>query len=142
MTLSSDIWIAVSGGFDPPQVGHIRMINDAARLGNVVILLNSDEWLIRKKNYSFMPFAERKEMLEALSAVTLVLPAMDDDDTVCASIHNLKSIISYFGKGGDRTPNNTPEILTCDQYGIEVIYGLGGYKVQSSSDLVRNVQKN
>ena len=54
--------IMVSGGFDPIHVGHVRMIREAARYGDVIVVLNSDEWLMRKKGYIFMPFEERKEL--------------------------------------------------------------------------------
>jgi cytidyltransferase-like protein len=55
--------IAVSGAFDPIHAGHVRLINDAAAYGMVVVILNSDEWLRRKKGYVFMPWEERKEIL-------------------------------------------------------------------------------
>lgn len=131
----TDKFIALSGGFDVPHVGHLRMINDASKLGKVIILLNSDEWLIRKKGYYIMPFNERKELLEGLRVVHMVLPAYDSDDTVCSSIISLHNIISYFGNGGDRKAHNTPEAEICDKFGIQVIYGLGGNKIQSSTNL-------
>lgn len=131
----TDKFIALSGGFDVIHVGHLRMINDASKFGKVIILLNSDDWLIRKKGYFLMPFGERKEMLEGFSNVHCVLPAMDDDGTVCRSIGSLNAIISYFGNGGDRTQNNTPEAKECAEYSIPIIYGLGGNKVQSSTNL-------
>lgn len=131
-----DRFIAVSGGMDPLTHGHVRMIRDAATFGKVIVLLNSDAWLLRKKGYKFMCFEERKEILEAIEDVHCVLPAIDEDGTVCQSIENLKSVISYFGNGGDRKQNNTPEQGTCEKYSIEVIYGLGGNKIASSSELV------
>lgn len=131
----TDKFIALSGGFDNLHIGHVRMINDASELGRVIILLNSDEWLIRKKGYFFMPFVERKEVLDGLRNVYLVLPAMDEDSTVCKSIENLAQVISYFGNGGDRVAINTPETEVCNKYSIPVIYGLGGNKVQSSTNL-------
>lgn len=139
--MSEDNFIALSGGFDPITVGHVRMIGDASAFGKVIIILNSDEWLVRKKGYAFIPFAERKELLESTRNVHCVLPAQDADDTVCASINMLKDTIRYFGNGGDRWQSNTPEAEICSKYEIPVIYGLGGYKVQSSSKLVQNVQK-
>ena len=56
--------VVVSGGFDPLHAGHVRMIVDAARHGNVIVVANSDAWLKRKKGYVFMPFEERKQILE------------------------------------------------------------------------------
>jgi cytidyltransferase-like protein len=57
-----ETYIAVSGGFDPLHVGHLRMINDASKLGKVIVLLNSDKWLKKKKKKVFMPFEQRKEI--------------------------------------------------------------------------------
>lgn len=140
--MAEDTFIALSGGFDPIQIGHVRMIRDAAAFGRVIIILNSDEWLKRKKEYCFMPFSERKEILESIHHVHCVLPAQDEDDTVCATINMLKDTIKYFGNGGDRWQRNTPEIEICEKNGIQVLFGLGGHKIQSSSRLVENAQKS
>lgn len=138
----SDTFIAISGGFDPIHSGHVDYIKDAAGFGKVVVILNSDEWLIRKKGYAFMKFAERKTILESMFHVHLVIAAQDGDDTVCITLNMLKDTIKYFGKGGDRWQSNTPEAKLCEKHEINIIYGLGGFKTQSSSELVRNVQKN
>ena len=60
--------ICVSGGFDPVHIGHLRMIQEASKYGHVVAIVNSDDWLMRKKGYIFMPFDERCEILEGFSA--------------------------------------------------------------------------
>jgi len=52
--------ILVSGGFDPIHSGHIDLIKDASKYGDVVVLLNSDAWLIQKKGKEFLPYEERK----------------------------------------------------------------------------------
>tara|TARA_A100001515_G_scaffold54953_1_gene43427 strand:+ start:7260 stop:7694 length:435 start_codon:yes stop_codon:yes gene_type:complete len=128
--------IAVSGGFDPIHVGHVRMIQDAAKHGRVIVICNSDSWLKRKKGYVFMPFEQRAEIIKAIQGVGEVVEALDDDNTVCES---LKVIVpDYFGNGGDRINTNTPEIQTCKKYGIELVWNLGGGKIQSSSELVEN----
>lgn len=131
-----DDFIAVSGGFDPVHPGHIAMFDDAATFGKVIVLLNSDEWLKRKKGYVFMSFEERKKVIESFRNVSCVLPAMDNDDSVCESLKNLNGIIHFFGNGGDRRANNTPEAEVCARLNIKIIYGLGGNKIASSSDLV------
>ena len=130
--------IALSGGFDPVHVGHVRMIQSAADFGDVVIIANSDDWLQRKKGYIFMPWSERAEILSAFKGVVAVIQGKDDDDSVCESIADLKNTmdIDYFGNGGDRKNNNTPEVALCDQLGIELVWNLGGQKIQSSSELV------
>ena len=65
--------IAVSGGFDPIHVGHVRMILAAAQHGDVIVILNSDEWLKNKKGYSFMSWEERAEVLRAIKGVVNVV---------------------------------------------------------------------
>ena len=129
--------IAVSGGFDPIHVGHVRMILDAAKLGNVLVIANSDEWLIRKKGYSFMPFEERAEILSAIKGVVKVIMASDDDNTVCQSLYDNK--IDIFANGGDRKSDNVPEVAVCTKLGIEMVWNIGGGKIQSSSILVENI---
>ena len=124
----------VSGGFDPIHVGHVRMILAAAEIGNVIVAVNSDDWLMRKKGYIFMPWEERAEILKAVRGVTDVVTVEDSDGTVCEALERLHP--DLFGNGGDRTNKNTPEMAVCNKLGIEMIWGLGGEKIQSSSDLV------
>ncbi len=126
--------VAVSGGFDPIHVGHIRMIREASEHGDVIVIANSDEWLMRKKGYVFMPWKERAEIIESIKGVAAVFQADDDDDTVTESLLRLKPDI--FANGGDRKTDNTPEMKVCDELGIEMIWNVGGGKIQSSSELV------
>ena len=129
--------IVISGGLDPIHVGHIKMIQAAAEMGNVIVVLNSDDWLRRKKGYVFMPFKERKYLLEQLKGVHEVSAVDDDDGTVCEALQRLKP--DMFGNGGDRTSDNTPEGDVCNQLNIEMIWNLGGKKIQSSSGLVNTL---
>ena len=131
--------IAVSGGFDPVHVGHVRMIQAAAKFGDVIVICNSDAWLKRKKGYSFMPFEERAEIIRALKGVKEVVEADDDDGSVCETLKVLQPDI--FANGGDRFNTNTPETQTCKKYDIEMLWGVGGGKIQSSSDLVANMKQ-
>jgi len=126
----------LSGGFDPIHIGHVRMILAAAELGNVIIVANSDAWLMRKKGYIFMPWEERAEVLRAIRGVADVVTVDDTDGTVCEALQRLKPNI--FGNGGDRTNKNTPEKTACKELGIKMIWGLGGNKIQSSSELVND----
>lgn len=133
--------VMVSGGFDPIHGGHVQMIRDAAQHGNVIVVANSDEWLMRKKGYVFMTFEERAKILKEMKGVILVSAVDDSDNTVCEAIKLLRP--DYFANGGDRGKDNTPEQDVCEQLGIEMLWGVGGdYKFNSSSDLVKNVVEN
>ena len=147
--------IIMSGGFDPVHKGHLRMFREASWLGHQVIVgLNSDDWLNRKKGQYFMDFKERKEILEGFKYVNQVLAFDDSDDTACSLIKQVRTIYSgsgynynfldsnptgeseyklYFANGGDRTTDNVPEQKVCEQLGVEMIWGVGGNKIQSSS---------
>ena len=129
--------IAVSGGFDPVHVGHLRMMQDAAQHGKLVVIINSDDWLLRKKGYVLMPWEERAEIISAYDFVDEVVMAKDDDRTVVASLDEIKPDI--FANGGDRENINTPEARFCKENGIEMIWGVGGGKIQSSSSMVKSV---
>jgi cytidyltransferase-like protein len=129
--------IMVSGGFDPIHKGHIRMIREAAKKGEVLVIVNSDEWLMRKKGFVFMPFEERVEIIQSIKGVrdTSVIGIDDSDDTVCEALRRFRP--HYFANGGDRTNTNTPEMAVCEELGIEMLWEVGGDKVQSSSALAK-----
>lgn len=127
--------ILVSGGFDPIHPGHVRYIKSASKIDSVVVALNSDAWLFRKKGYVFMPFEDRKEILMSISGVVGVYAVDDSDGTVCEAIKTLMPI--YFAKGGDRTQDNTPEVSICKQLGVEIIWNCGGGKSHASSEIVK-----
>ena len=132
--------VMVSGGFDPVHAGHIRMILDAARWGDVIVIANSDRWLFEKKGFVFMDFQQRAEILNAIKGVILVDSVDDTDGTVCEAIRRLKP--TYFANGGDRGRNNTPEQDVCEELGVEMLWSIGGdEKRDSSSDLVERVRK-
>lgn len=124
----------LSGGFDPLHIGHVRMILAAkAKRANVTIALNSDEWLIRKKGFAFMTWEDRAEILRALHVC--VVKVDDRDDTVCEALERLRPV--YFGNGGDRKKANAKEHQVCRKLGIKELFGLGGKKIRSSSNLVQ-----
>jgi cytidyltransferase-like protein len=136
--------VCISGGFDPVHVGHLRMIRAAKRIagvdGRLIIILNSDEWLIRKKGYVFMPFNERKEILMGFRGVDGVSLVNDSDNTVCEALERVAPDI--FANGGDRKRGNVPEDGTCHTCHIEMIYNVGGGKVQSSSKLAGRSERS
>lgn len=127
--------IAVSGGFDPVHSGHLNMFREASKLGTLVVLLNSDDFLVRKKGRFFMPYEERKSVLESIRYVDHVIPVIDQDQTVCETLKQLKPDV--FANAGDRTESNTPETGICEEYGIEMRWGVGGNNGQSSSKLLK-----
>jgi cytidyltransferase-like protein len=131
--------VAVSGGMDPVHKGHVRMIQEAAQFGDVIIILNSDDWLMRKKGFVFMSWEERAEILESIKGVTKVVRVDDADGSVCEALRREKP--TYFANGGDRTDKNTPEMDVCSELGITMLWGVGGGKIQSSSDLVAKIRK-
>ena len=128
--------VCVSGGFDPVHIGHLRMMKEAARFGEVVAIVNSDKWLMRKKGYIFMPFSERCEILEGFGCVTRTTFVEDSDDTVCEALRRIKP--DYFANGGDRKVGNTPEMDVCELIGTKLLWSVGGGKIQSSSTLVND----
>ena len=135
----------VSGGFDPVHIGHVRLFNEAKKLGDeLIILLNNDNWLKLKKGYAFMPEHERKEILEAFEAVDRVVLSSHTKNTkdisVCEDIKAIRP--NLFVKGGDRTYDNIPEVPLCEEIGCEMIFNVGfGGKVQSSSELAKKAAK-
>lgn len=131
--------IMVSGGFDPIHIGHVRMILEASEYGDVIVVANSDDWLMRKKGYIFMPWEERAEIIRAIKGVSRVERVDDSDDSVCEAIERCRP--DAFANGGDRKGNNTPEVALCDNLGIDLIWNVGGGKIQSSSDLVAASKK-
>lgn len=136
------IVVVVSGGFDPIHVGHVRMFQEAKRLGDeLVVILNNDHWLRKKKGRAFMPDVERKEIIEAIKGVDRVVVTKHEQDTndmsVCVELREIRPHI--FANGGDRKPDGdpVPEVELCEELGIEMIYNVGhGGKVQSSSWLL------
>ena len=136
--------VMVSGGFDPVHIGHVRLFNEAKKLGDeLVILLNNDNWLKLKKGYAFMPEQERKEIIESFAAVDRVVLSSHKKNTKDISVvEDIKIIRPHiFAKGGDRTYDNIPEVPICQELNCEMIFNIGkGGKVQSSSDLVKKAK--
>ena len=112
--------VMVSGGFDPIHIGHVRMIRESADIGDVIVVANSDDWLLRKKGYVFMPWDERAEIINSIKGVVEVISVDDSDGSVCSAISLIKPDI--FANGGDRTDKNTPEKDLCERLKIKMIW--------------------
>ncbi|MBQ3564538.1 MAG: adenylyltransferase/cytidyltransferase family protein, partial [Alphaproteobacteria bacterium] len=111
----------VSGGFDPLHEGHIEMIKEAAsKSDGVILLLNSDAWLCRKKGKNFMEFKTRKAVCENIKGVIAAYGFNDDDNSACDGIRLTREKYPndelVFANGGDRTKNNIPEGHICEKY--------------------------
>lgn len=139
--------IVTSGGFDPMHVGHLRCLLESADLARKIggrtklaVIVNGDGFLMRKKGYSFMPASERMEIIAGVSGVDYVVPWDDGGQTVTGALAVLKPFA--FTKGGDRdAAANVPEFELCERIGTQVIFGVGGGKIQSSSTLVEAARK-
>lgn len=132
--------VLVTGGFDPIHGGHIDYFNAAKQLGDILIVgVNSDAWLERKKGQYFMPITERVQIIENLKMVDNCILFNDNDNTAIEAIKNVKALYPnceiIFANGGDRTKDNIPEMVFDD---VEFVFGVGGTdKKNSSSDILR-----
>ncbi|MDP3052539.1 MAG: adenylyltransferase/cytidyltransferase family protein [bacterium] len=133
--------VAVSGGFDPVHIGHIRLFETAKKLGDkLVVILNNDNWLMKKKGFVFMPQKERRELLKALAVVDKVIltghPKNPADMSVSGELKKIRPDI--FANGGDRTKKNIPEVAVCEKINCKMVFNVGpGGKIQSSSWLLK-----
>jgi D-beta-D-heptose 7-phosphate kinase/D-beta-D-heptose 1-phosphate adenosyltransferase len=144
----------VSGGFDPIHIGHIRYMQEAKKLGGrLIVVINNDNWLRKKKGKEFMPEIERKEIIEAISGVDEVIISSHiintNDMSVCNELMKIKPDI--FANGGDRDEKNAEDpnsslykdINMCKKLGVKMVFNVGhGGKVRSSSDLLKEYSKH
>ena len=137
-------WVAVSGGFDPIHVGHLRMFKRARALGDqLVVILNNDNWLRDKKGAAFMPQKERAEIIRAFPFVDKVYITKhtkgDTDRSVTKALAVLRPAV--FANGGDRKKaGDIPEAAVCKELGIQMVFNVGGGKIQSSSWLIEKAR--
>lgn len=130
--------VVVSGGFDPVHSGHIRLFNSAKTYGDYLIVgLNSDAWLERKKGRAFMPFGERAGIIMNLKAVDEVMSFNDADGSANDLLNQVKEKYGkehqiIFANGGDRVPDNIPEQVR----GVQYIFGIGGENKENSSSWI------
>jgi D-beta-D-heptose 7-phosphate kinase/D-beta-D-heptose 1-phosphate adenosyltransferase len=130
--------VATSGGFDPIHPGHISCILDSKQYGDtLVVIVNGDAFLTRKKGRPFQDLATRSLIVSALRTVDYVIPfEIEDDLTVSVALKQLRPDV--FTKGGDRiNPATIPEWEICQQNQIEIITGVGLDKLWSSSEFLK-----
>jgi len=133
------IIVIVSGGFDPIHSGHIAYLEHAKKLGDkLIVAINSDDWLVRKKGSAFMPYYERETIVRSMAVVDNTITFNDADDTAIDAIAEVKKYYDdceiIFANGGDRTPINIPEVDAFkDDPTVTFAYGIGGSNKMNSS---------
>lgn len=137
----------VSGGFDPIHEGHIQMIKAAVQKSDgVIVLVNSDEWLCRKKGKNFMNFNTRLTICENIKGVVDAFGFDDKDNSASDGLRKARAkypeATLVFANGGDRTKDNIPETQTAKECNILLEFGVGGEnKANSSSWILENWKK-
>ena len=133
--------IVVSGGFDPIHSGHIEYLKSAKEYGDkLIVALNSDNWLKKKKGKPFMTFNERKSILNAVKYIDEVIDFEDDKKGTCINaLEKIKKLYPddkiFFANGGDRNHENIPEMSVPN---IEFLFGVGGDDKKNSSSWILN----
>ena len=139
--------VIATGGFDPLHSGHISYLASARRLGDFLVVgLNSDDWLIRKKGNYFLPFLERYVIMSNLRMVDRAIGFNDKDETAIDCIREVRRMFPeddlIFANGGDRTAENIPEQVIADELKVKFAFGVGGNtKRNSSSDILNRWKK-
>ena len=126
--------VAVSGYFNPLHIGHIQYFKAAKEIGQLIVIVNND-WQAMLKGNMFMPELERMEIIKNLKMVDKVVLSIDNDETVCKTLEKVRPYI--FAKGGDRYIFEIPERDICGKLGIKIIDCVGGFKIQSSTALLK-----
>jgi len=140
----------LTGGFDPITPGHIKYFRESSRwVDDVIVFVNSDEWLIRKKGKAFMPQYDRTEILRGIkyiSQVHALSPKDDADDTANEAIRQTRAFYPkstiYFMNGGDRTIENIPEEKVAKECDVILRFGIGGTDKRYSSSWYFDNWKN
>ena len=132
--------VLITGGFDPLHSGHIAYFKAAKQLGDILVVgVNSDAWLTRKKGSPFMPYKERSEIVRNIVGVDFVIDFDDSDNSAKRAIWMVRQ--SYpqdkiiFANGGDRTDENIPEMDIQDN-NLEFVFGVGGFNKANSSSWI------
>lgn len=132
--------VIITGGFDPVHSGHLDYIKAASKLGDMLIVgVNSDEWLVRKKGQPFMPIFERQNIISSINGVDVAWTFDDSDgsgkDVIRKARQAYPDATLIFANGGDRTAENIPE-MDIEDDNIEFVFGVGGSNKANSSSWI------
>ena len=132
--------VLITGGFDPLHSGHIAYIQSAKKLGDTLVVgVNSDAWLARKKGSAFMSFNERVKIVKNIKDVDFTLEFNDDDGSAKSAIKLARQTWPdhkiIFANGGDRTDANIPEMDIVDN-NLQFVFGIGGFNKANSSSWI------
>jgi cytidyltransferase-like protein len=132
--------VLITGGFDPIHSGHIAYIKAAKELGDILVVgVNSDAWLTRKKGSPFMPYKERSSVVKNIVGVDFVIDFDDSDNSAKRAIWMVRQSYPYdkivFANGGDRTDENIPE-MDIDDNNVHFAFGVGGFNKANSSSWI------
>ena len=144
--------VIVSGYFNPCHVGHLDYLEAARKLGDrLIVIVNNDEQVRLKGRVEFMPEVDRVRLIDALKCVDGAFLSCDVDGSVCASIERIVLLTQganydvdtqfVFANGGDQTAETIPETDICERLGVEMVFGVGGDKVASSSELIKRANE-
>ena len=129
--------VCTSGYYNPLHKGHLALLKEARNFGDkLIVIVNNDIQVKLKQSVKFMDENERVELMRAIKYVDEVVLSIDNDRTIRKTLERIHPDI--FVKGGDSTKENVPEQDVCDKLGIEIIFDVGGGKIQSSSWLKAN----
>jgi cytidyltransferase-like protein len=143
--------VIISGYFNPIHSGHVDYIQSAKKLGDkLIVIVNNDKQVILKGSVPFQDEEERKKIVSNIKGVDHAVISIDKDATVCESIR--QEYYNYYNdyffdsmifcNGGDRKEGGVPEDILEEQFGIQMVYNVGGEKTQSSSSLIEAAKKN
>jgi cytidyltransferase-like protein len=142
--------IVISGYFNPIHSGHIDYIKSAKQRGDVlVVIVNNDNQVELKGSVPFQNENERFKIVNNIKGVDRTVLSIDEDSTVCESLRMVYKTYEddpffhqmFFCNGGDRKEGGVPEDILTEELGINMLYNIGGEKVQSSSELIKNAAK-
>ncbi len=131
--------VATSGGYDPIHPGHVTCIVESKAYGDtLVVVVNGDAFLRNKKGKPFQDVETRAAIVSAIRGVDYVVKfEIEDDPTVTEALRAIRP--RYFTKGGDRVKGKSlppSEEAVCQEFGIEIVDGVGRDKVWSSTDFL------